>query len=122
MDTHPELAIDGLIAELKALAEISAVSSPVVTRVVFSDADLRARAYVKKLFAGAGLAVNEDAIGNISLRAGKAVSLILHRWVLDRTSMRSPNAGLYDGCVGVLGGLEAIRGVKAAWVQSPTLN
>ena len=79
-----------------------------VTRVVFSEADLRARAYVKSLCAKAGLAVHEDAIGNTFARwqgsepelapvgTGSHIDAI-------------PNAGLYDGCVGVLGGLEAIR-------------
>ena len=111
MDTHPELAIDGLIVELKALAEISAAAPPVVTRVVFSEADLRARAYVKNLFADAGLEVKEDAIGNTFARwqgsepdlapvgTGSHIDAI-------------PNAGMYDGCVGVLGGLEAIRVLK----------
>lgn len=101
-------SIDGLISELMTLATISAAEPPVVTRVVFSEADLRARAYVKALCAAAGLAVREDAIGNTFARwegsepelapvgTGSHIDAI-------------PNAGLYDGCVGVLGGLEAIR-------------
>ena len=111
--TRPELSrsrlnIDGLLAELKALSQISEAEPPVVTRVVFSEADLRARAYVKNLCAKAGLVVHEDAIGNMFARwqgsqpdlapvgTGSHIDAI-------------PNAGLYDGCVGVLGGLEAIR-------------
>ena len=82
MSTRPQLTIDGLILELLSLGQISEAEPPVVTRVVFSEADLRARGYVKSLCASAGLTIHEDAI---------------------------PNAGLYDGCVGVLGGLEAIR-------------
>jgi ureidoglycolate amidohydrolase len=105
---RPQLSIDGLIAELMSLAQISEAEPPVVTRVVFSEADLRARAFVKKLCADAGLAVLEDAIGNTFARwegsepdlapigTGSHIDAI-------------PNAGLYDGCVGVLGGLEAIR-------------
>lgn len=111
--TRPELSrsqlnVDGLLAELKTLSQISEAEPPVVTRVVFSEADLRARAYVKELCAQAGLAVHEDAIGNTFARwqgsqpdlapvgTGSHIDAI-------------PNAGLYDGCVGVLGGLEAIR-------------
>jgi ureidoglycolate amidohydrolase len=108
MTNPPQLTIDGLIAELQTLGKISAAEPPVVTRVVFSEADLRARAYVKELCRNAGLAITEDAIGNTFARwqgfepdlapigTGSHIDAI-------------PNAGLYDGCVGVLGGLEAIR-------------
>ena len=61
-------SIDNLISELKTLAQISAEAPPVVTRVVFSEADLRARAYVKGLCVNAGLTVHEDAIGNTFAR------------------------------------------------------
>ena len=106
--TYPTLSIDGLIAELKTLAEISAAEPPVVTRVVFSEADLRARAYVKGLFRNAGLTVTEDAVGNTFARwegSDPELSPIGTGSHIDAI----PNAGLYDGCVGVLGGLEAIR-------------
>src|SRR5579859_1960501 len=104
-------SIDGIIAELETLAQISAAEAPVVTRVVFSEADLRARAYVKSLCTDAGLVITEDAVGNTFARwqgsepdlapigTGSHIDAI-------------PNAGLYDGCVGVLGGLEAIRVLK----------
>jgi len=111
MNTKPNLTIDGLVAELLALGQISEAEPPVVTRVVFSEADMRARAYVKGLCVSAGLTLREDAIGNTfatwegsepnlaSIGTGSHIDAI-------------PNAGLYDGCVGVLGGLEAIRVLK----------
>ncbi len=108
MAPRANLSIDRLIAELNALAQISAAEPPVVTRVVFTEADLRARAYVKGLCREAGLTVREDAIGNTFARwSGTEPDL-------DPIGTGShidaiPNAGLYDGCVGVLGGLEAIR-------------
>ncbi len=101
-------SIDGLMAELMALAQISEAEPPVVTRVVFSQADLRARSYVKRLCAEAGLAVREDAIGNTFARwEGSAPELAPIGTGSHIDAI--PNAGLYDGCVGVLGGLEAIR-------------
>lgn len=106
--TCPDLSIDGLIAELQALAQISEAEPPVVTRVVFGEADMRARSYVKKLCTDAGLAVSEDAIGNTFARwegSEPALAPIGTGSHIDAI----PNAGLYDGCVGVLGGLEAIR-------------
>src|SRR5580700_7095666 len=109
MSTPP--SIDGVIAELEMLAQISAAEPPVVTRVVFSEADLRARAYVKSLCADAGLAISEDAVGNTFARwqgSDPELAPIGTGSHIDAI----PNAGLYDGCVGVLGGLEAIRVLK----------
>jgi N-carbamoyl-L-amino-acid hydrolase len=111
MAIQPKLEIDLLCAELAALAQISEAEPPVVTRVVFTDADLRARAYVKGLCAVAGLEMQEDAIGNT-----------FARWVGCEPDLAPigtgshidaiPNAGSYDGTVGVLGGLEAIRSLQ----------
>jgi N-carbamoyl-L-amino-acid hydrolase len=108
MSTRPNLTIDGLISELAALAQISEAEPPVVTRVVFSEADMRARAYVKGLCTAAGLTVHEDAIGNTFARwqgSDAALAPIGTGSHIDAI----PNAGSYDGTVGVLGGLEAIR-------------
>lgn len=105
---RPTRSIDGMMAELQALARISAAESPVVTRVVFSDADLRARAYVKGLCAAARLTVTEDAIGNTFARwqgSDPGLAPIGTGSHIDAI----PNAGSYDGVAGVLGGLEAIR-------------
>jgi ureidoglycolate amidohydrolase len=105
---RPARAIDGLMAELQALAQISAAEPPVVTRVVFSEADLRARGYVKGLCKDAGLTIAEDAIGNTFARwqgSEPALAPVGTGSHIDAI----PNAGSYDGVVGVLGGLEAIR-------------
>src|SRR5205085_6580449 len=70
-----------------------------------------AREYVKDLCAGAGLAVREDTVGNIFARwvgtdpEQAAVATGSH---IDAI----PHAGRYDGTVGVLGGLEAIRALQ----------
>ncbi len=110
MDTA-QLSIDGLIAELLELGRISEAEPPVVTRVVFSEADMRGRAYVKRLCAEAGLTIYEDAIGNTFARwQGSDASLAPVGTGSHIDAI--PNAGLYDGCVGVLGGLEAIRVLK----------
>jgi ureidoglycolate amidohydrolase len=111
MSTQPNLAIDGLVAELLALGQISEAAPPVVTRVVFSEADMRARTYVKSLCTGAGLAIREDAVGNtFATWEGSEPSLAPIGTGSHIDAI--PNAGLYDGCVGVLGGLEAIRVLK----------
>lgn len=106
--THPRPSIDKLIEELQTLAQISEAEPPVVTRVVFGEADIRARAYVRGLCEKAGLAIEVDAIGNTFARwqgGDPTLAPIGTGSHIDAI----PNAGLYDGCVGVLGGLEAIR-------------
>ena len=105
--SHPP-SIDRLIAELQALAQISEAEPPVVTRVVFSEADLRARAYVKSLCRESGLEIHEDPIGNTFAR-WKGTDPALAPLGTGSHIDAIPSAGLYDGCVGVLGGLEAIR-------------
>ena len=106
--TTAQLTTDRLMGELMALAEISEAAPPVVTRVVFGDADMRARAHVRGLCEAAGLEVRQDAIGNTFARwegSEPKLAPIGTGSHIDAI----PNAGLYDGCVGVLGGLEAIR-------------
>jgi N-carbamoyl-L-amino-acid hydrolase len=102
-----------LTRELEELGGISESPAPVVTRVVFSAADLRARAYVKALCADAGLTIREDAVGNTFARwpgADSTLAPVATGSHIDAI----PNAGKYDGTVGVLGGLEAIRALRRA--------
>jgi ureidoglycolate amidohydrolase len=109
------LSVDAvrLCGELDELGTITSEPSPVVTRVVFTEADLRARAFMKALCTEAGLEIREDAVGNTFARwrgsdpdaapvgTGSHIDAI-------------PNAGRFDGTVGVLGGLEAIRTLQRA--------
>lgn len=102
-----------LINELNQLATFTDTPAPSVTRVVFSPNDLAARKYVKQLCQEAGLSLREDAVGNTFARwAGSepelpAVATGSH---IDAI----PHAGMYDGTVGVLGGLEALRALRQA--------
>ena len=102
--------------EIDALALISENPPPVVTRVLFSGADLRARRFVKKLCRDAGLSLREDAVGNIFGRwegTDKALPAVATGSHIDAI----PNAGKYDGVVGVLGAIEAIRALKKSGFQ-----
>jgi ureidoglycolate amidohydrolase len=103
--------IDRLQREIDELALISENPPPVVTRVLFSEADLKARAFAKKLCSDSGLKLREDAVGNIFARwEGKEKNLppVATGSHLDAI----PNAGKYDGVVGVLGAIEAIRALQ----------
>jgi N-carbamoyl-L-amino-acid hydrolase len=81
--------------------------------VVYNDADQRARAFVKCLCDGAWLTITQDAIGNTFARwhgSEPDLAPIATGSHIDAI----PNAGSYDGTVGVLGGLEAIRSLQRA--------
>jgi N-carbamoyl-L-amino-acid hydrolase len=104
-----------LSSELNELARFThaepAANGTSVTRIVFTEDDLKARAWLKALAAEEGLEVREDAVGNtfmrwVGLEPGlAAVGTGSH---IDAI----PHAGMYDGTVGVLGALEAIRALK----------
>ena len=102
-----------LLNELETLAGISDAPAPAVTRIVFSEADRRGRAWIKDLCARSGLAVREDAVGNTFAR-WQGSDPNLPAVATGSHSDAIPNAGRYDGTVGVLGGLEAIRSLQRA--------
>jgi|HubBroStandDraft_6_1064221.scaffolds.fasta_scaffold26159_4 ureidoglycolate amidohydrolase len=117
---------DRLLAELRRLARITdcpqneekSLPEPTqaVTRIVFTPRDLEARAWVKSLAKAAGFSAHEDAVGNTFMRwegsepALGAVGTGSHTDAI-------PHAGMYDGTVGVLGGLEALRSLKESGFQ-----
>lgn len=97
--------------DLAALAGFSAIPAPAVERIVFSEYDLRARAWLKELCAAAGLAVREDAVGNTFAR-WQGTDSDLPAIATGSHIDAIPHSGRYDGTVGVLGGLEAIRALQ----------
>jgi len=109
-----------LLNELQTLATFTnaepVTNGTAVTRIVFSADDLRARAWLKELAAAEGFEVRDDAVGNIFIRwAGTdpnlpAVATGSHTDAI-------PHAGMYDGTVGVLGGLEAMRALKRSGLR-----
>jgi ureidoglycolate amidohydrolase len=107
---------DRLIGDLETLASFSDDTPPGISRLVFADADQRSRVWLKAQCSEAGLAVREDAVGNM-----------FARWVGARPELAAigtgshidaiPHSGRFDGTVGVLGGLEAIRALQQSGFQ-----
>jgi ureidoglycolate amidohydrolase len=105
-----------LWGELETLASFSDAPAPAVTRIVFGETDLRARDYVKTLCREASLVVREDAVGNTFARwlgRDPALPPVATGSHCDAI----PNAGRFDGTVGVLGGLEAVRALQRSGVR-----
>jgi N-carbamoyl-L-amino-acid hydrolase len=87
-----------------------------VTRIVFTPTDLKARTWLKARCEKAGLTVRYDAIGNTFARwngSDPAAPVVGTGSHIDAI----PNAGKFDGVVGVLGGLEAIRALQRSGVH-----
>ena len=108
--------IDRLSQEIDHLATFSAAEAPCVTRVLYSREDQAARVWLRGIMQQAGLEIREDGLGNL-----------FARWPGSEPDLPAigtgshcdaiPFSGKYDGVVGVLGGLEAIRALQAAGVQ-----
>lgn len=97
--------------ELQTLASFSASPNPAVTRVVYSPEDIQARAYFATLCEELDLHVRVDPVGNTFARwegSEPTLSAVGTGSHIDAI----PLSGQYDGTVGVLGGLEAIRILK----------
>ncbi len=109
----PEVDSARLQKRIDELSFITEAEPPAVTRVLFSDADLRGRDFVGRLCERAGLKLRVDAVGNMfarwegSVPEAPAVATGSH---IDAI----PNAGKFDGVVGVLGGLAAIEALQKA--------
>lgn len=105
-----------LIEDLKILGQFSDGDYPGVTRLLYTKEDRAARRYLIALFQQSGLSVSWDPVGNIFARwegsesEAPVVGCGSHFDTL-------PNAGLYDGTLGVLGALEAVRSLKKAGFQ-----
>src|SRR5699024_1024634 len=96
---------------LKELSEFGKNPDGGVTRSAYSEADIKARTYVRSLMKKAGLIVSTDAAGNIiGRREGKEPGLptLMTGSHIDSV----PEGGNYDGPVGVMGAIEVAQILK----------
>jgi N-carbamoyl-L-amino-acid hydrolase len=129
---NPVINADRLLRELHHLATLTdcppttdaSLPAPTqaVTRIVFTPRDLEARAWLLSLAQAAGFTTRVDPIGNTYIRwQGSDPDL----GVVGTGSHTDaiPHAGMYDGTVGVLGGLEAMRALKeSGFIPKRTLE
>lgn len=108
------IRLQRLMDEIAHLASFTSTPAPSVTRVLYTPTDQAARAYLLGLCQEAGLEVRQDPLGNLFARLpGQEAGVVGTGSHTDAI----PYAGAYDGVVGVLGGLEALRSLKERGLQ-----
>lgn len=105
-----------LNSDLDRLAEFSDAPAPAVTRILFSPVELKARKFLTELFTDAGLTVRQDAVGNLFARWVGADSK-LPAIATGSHCDALPFAGMYDGTIGVIGAIEALRTLRRTGFQ-----
>jgi len=113
----PQINKDRLLRDLNAVSRIGLGEGGSVTRLVFSVHELRSRQLLVHLMNQAGLDVRVDAAGNIfgRLAGGREGPAVLAGSHLDSVVQ----GGRYDGPVGVIGALEAVRTIKESGLPVP---
>ena len=97
-----------IIERLQALSKFGANPQGGVSRVAYSEADLKGRAYAISLMKEAGLAVRIDAAGNI-VGSREGSDPALKPLMLGSHIDSVPMGGNYDGDVGSLGAIEVAQ-------------
>ncbi len=98
-----------LLESIKKLGHIGYKEGRGTSRMAYSDAFYEGREYVKSLMEEAGLSTHIDAVGNLTgVLAGSEPKKIAIGSHIDTV----PNGGMYDGTLGVLAGIEAVRVLK----------
>jgi N-carbamoyl-L-amino-acid hydrolase len=105
-----------LYDSLQDLAKVGALPGGGLSRLALGDDEAKGRELVALWMREAGLAVTVDPIGNIfGLRAGtEDVAPVMAGSHIDTVAA----AGPFDGCLGVLGALEAVRTLNDANVAT----
>ncbi|MEZ6186548.1 MAG: M20 family metallo-hydrolase [Planctomycetota bacterium] len=123
MTRTEKLAIDParLYAALQTLGRIGSYDDPRsglrgVCRLALTPADGEGRRHVAGVMRELGLEVRVDRIGNVYGR--RAGSADLEPVLLGSHIDSVPTAGIFDGCLGVVGGLEVVRALNDAGVRT----
>ena len=99
-----------ILDEINNISQIGMTANG-VTRLAFSQNDIKARAYLKNLIDNTGLEYREDTFGNMFAlykplgAEGQIIGTGSH---IDTV----PNGGKYDGLLGVISSLAAIKTIK----------
>lgn len=115
MKTTVSLDSETLLSRLALLGEIGRDEQGRLTRLAATDADKAARDQLVDWFGAAGLEIHVDRIGNIFgvwASASDKAPLMMGSHIDSVV-----NAGIYDGCYGVLSALSVIEAMQQAGVR-----
>lgn len=102
------ISIDRLAADLRLLGDIGRRGDGGLYRMAFTEADMEGKAWLESQMKKAGLVTTRDGIGNmIGKMEGEDASL--PSLVIGSHIDTVPCAGILDGTLGVLTGLECLR-------------
>lgn len=109
---------DRLYIDFEALSQIGRTGDHGICRLALSREDLEARAWFADRIEEAGLSVHDDDAGNLSgiLRCDDPHARTL---LIGSHLDTVPNAGRYDGAVGVLAALECLRTIQEDGLRLP---
>lgn len=99
--------IERLKQDFDNIARFGKLDNGGVTRLAFSEEDLKARQYLIDVMKSLNLKVSIDAFGNI--RGRREGQFDLPPVMIGSHLDTVPNGGHYDGVIGVIGALEVIR-------------
>lgn len=113
MNPLPFLDGEQLLEDLETLGQIGRAAAGGLERIAFSPADWAGRRWVAQQMQALGMTVSTDAAGNTM---GRYPGLVedLPAIALGSHTDTVPQGGVYDGALGVLGGLACIRALHAA--------
>lgn len=99
---------DRLLGDLRRLSQFGSNANGGVSRTAYSAADIESRPWLMSLMREAGLAVRVDTAGNIIGRREGSVRTLAPILFGSHTDS-VPDGGNYDGTVGSLSAIEAVR-------------
>lgn len=98
------------LSDFEAVSQFGATEDGGVSRPSLSEPDIAARKWLKNQIEAAGLVYSQDTAGN---QYGRLVGSDNSRVILTGSHLDSvPDGGRFDGALGVLASLEAIRTIK----------
>lgn len=116
--TAPQINIDRLMTRIFDLGKIGELPGGGAKRLALTAEDAQGRALVTGWFLDLGLQIHRDLIGNVWAirpdRHGGTDAPVLMGSHIDTVA----TGGLYDGVLGVLGGLEVIETIQDAGIET----
>lgn len=115
---HLKINSDRLKVDFEEISKIGLNEQRGISRPALSREDLEARAWFADQIEEAGLLIRDDDAGNLSgvLRSPNPDARTL---LIGSHLDTVPNAGRFDGVLGVLAGLECLRVIKESGIELP---